>query len=398
MKKSHLLFLSTIFCTYSLKAESPPWTPLFDGKSLNGWTQKGGKANYTVEDGCIVGRTVPKTPNSFLCTTKDYGDFILEYEFKVDPRLNSGVQIRSQIKDNNRVFGYQVEIDPDTERNRMWTGGIYDEARRGWLNDLSKNEPARKAFKPEAWNKIRVHAFGDSIKTWLNGVAAADLIDSMTSSGLIGLQVHGIGNRKDGPYEVRWRNIRIKNLGKHVWKPLFDGQSLSGWKPLPGGTWQVVDGAILGKSPKSEPRHGILLSEKTFKDFTIRAKFRVTSGDSGFYFRCKQVKGGVSVHGFQVEVDYSQETGGLYETGGRAWVVKPSKEEIPKKKYKPGEWTDLQLSAHGGRIVVRINGRKTAELVDDPGRTEGHIGLQLHGGDEMHVEFKNLEILTPSGK
>ena len=398
MQKSHLLFLSTIFFTYSLKAESPPWTPLFDGKSLNGWTQKGGKANYTVEDGCIVGRTVPKTPNSFLCTTKDYGDFILEYEFKVDPRLNSGVQIRSQIKDKNRVFGYQVEIDPDTERNRMWTGGIYDEARRGWLNDLSKNEPARKAFKPGTWNKIRVHAFGDSIKTWLNGVAAADLIDSMTSSGLIGLQVHGIGNRKDGPYEVRWRNIRIKDLGKHVWKPLFDSKSLAGWKPLPGGTWQVVDGAILGQSPRSEPRHGILLSEKTFKDFTIRAKFRVTSGDSGFYFRCKQVKGGVSVHGFQVEVDYSQETGGLYETGGRAWVVKPSKEEIPKKKYKPGEWTDLQLSAHGGRIVVRINGRKTAELVDDPGRTEGHIGLQLHGGDEMHVEFKNLEILTPSGK
>ena len=131
------------------------WTSLFNGSSLDGWIQRGGKAKYTVEDGCIVGTTVPKTPNSFLCTEKDYGDFILEYEFKIDPRLNSGVQIRSQLKDNGRVFGYQVEIDPDTNRNRMWTGGIYDEARRGWLNDLSKNEKARNAFKPNQWNKIK---------------------------------------------------------------------------------------------------------------------------------------------------------------------------------------------------------------------------------------------------
>ena len=398
MIKSHLPLLITIIATGSIQAEETPWTALFDGKSLQGWSQKGGKAKYSVEDGCIVGRTVPKTPNSFLCTTKHYGDFTLEYEFKIDPRLNSGVQIRSHVKDKNRVFGYQVEIDPDTDRNRMWTGGIYDEGRRGWLNDLSKNEPARKAFKPGEWNKIRVHAQGDSIKTWLNGVAAADLIDSMTPSGLIGLQVHGIGNKKDGPYEVRWRNIRIKDLGKQEWKPLFDGKTLTGWKALPGGTWQVVDGAIVGKSPRSERRHGILLSEQAFTDFTARAKFRVLSGDSGFYFRCKQVKGGVSVHGFQVEVDFSQETGGLYETGGRGWVVKPSKEEIPKKKYKPGEWTDLELSARAGRIVVRINGTKTAELVNDPGRTEGHIGLQLHGGDEMHVEFKDIAILSLSGK
>ena len=398
MMKIHLLFLITIIATGNTQAEDPQWIALFDGKSLNGWTQKGGKAKYSAEDGCIVGRTVPKTPNSFLCTTKNYGDFELEYEFKVDPRLNSGVQIRSHVKDKNRVFGYQVEIDPDTERNRMWTGGIYDEARRGWLNDLSKNEPARKAFKPGEWNKIRVHALGDSIKTWLNGVPAADLIDSMTSSGLIGLQVHGIGNKKDGPYEVRWRNIRIKNLGKHEWHPLFDGKTLAGWNALPGGTWQVVEGAIVGKSPKSERRHGILLSEQSFRDFTARARFRVLSGDSGFYFRCKQVKGGVSVHGFQIEVDFSQETGGLYETGGRAWVVKPTKEEIPRKKYKPGEWTDLELSARGGRVVVRINGRKTAELVDDPGRKEGHIGLQLHGGQDMHVEFKDIEILTPSSQ
>ena len=371
------------------------WISLFDGKSLKGWTQKGGKANYAVENNCIVGRTIPNTPNSFLCTEKDYGDFVLEYEFKIDPRLNSGVQVRSQEKENGRVFGYQVEIDPNTDRNRMWTAGIYDEGRRGWLNDLSKNEKARKAFKPNAWNHIKVHAYGDSIKTWINGVPAADLVDSMTQVGFIGLQVHGIGNKSDGPYEVRWKNIKIQDLGSHTWDPIFNGKTLNGWRALPGGTWSVENKSIIGKSPKEEKRHGILLTEKKFSNFTVKAKFKVNSGDSGFYFRCEPVSGGVSVHGFQVEVDFSQETGGLYETGGRGWVIKPTKEDIPKKKYKPGTWSDLSLSAHDGRIVVHINGQKTAELLNDKGRTSGHIGLQLHGGDTMDVEFKDLAILTP---
>jgi hypothetical protein len=238
-----------------------------------------------------------------------------------------------------------------------------------------------------------VHAEGDWIRTWVNGVPAADLRDSMTQSGFIALQVHGIGKREGGPWQVCWRNLTIVDLGKHEWRPLFDGKTLGGWKPLPGGQWTVEGGAIIGRSPMSEKRHGILLSDEMFGDFALRAKFRVHSGDSGFYFRCEPVKGGVSVHGFQVEVDSSQETGGLYETGGRGWVVKPTDTEIPRKKYKPGEWTDLSVSAHGGRVVVQINGVKTAELKDDPGRAKGRVGLQLHGGQEMHVEFKDIEVL-----
>ncbi len=121
--------------------------PLFDGKTLAGWTQRGGKAKYSVADGAIVGATVPKTPNSFLCTVKNYGDFILELDFKIDPGLNSGVQIRSESKPDYKkgvVHGYQVEIgDYTAERN--WTGGIYDESRRGWLVklDKKKDEPAQ---------------------------------------------------------------------------------------------------------------------------------------------------------------------------------------------------------------------------------------------------------------
>ncbi|MDP6929381.1 MAG: DUF1080 domain-containing protein, partial [Planctomycetota bacterium] len=375
------------------------FVPLFDGKSLDGWTQRGGKALYAIKDGAILGTAVPGTPNSFLCTDRDYGDFVLEYEFLVHPKLNSGVQIRShslQAYRNGRVHGYQVEIDPDVDRNRMWTAGIYEEARRGWLNDLAANEPARKAFKPEQWNAVRVRAVGDSIKTWLNGVPAADLVDSMTLSGFIGLQVHSIGKKTGGPFTVSWRNLRIKDLGKHEWKPIFNGKDLSGWDALPGGQWSVKEGAIVGVSQRAERRHGILLSKESYKDFTVRCKLRVHSGDSGFYFRAKRVRGGVAVHGFQAEVDETGETGGLYETGGRAWVVKPDTKVAKSAKHKKGEWSELTVSAHGRRIVVHLNGVKTAELIKDKGRLEGHFGLQLHGGQDMHVEYKDIEMLLPA--
>jgi len=197
--------------------------PLFNGKDLDGWVQRGGKADYKVEDGAIVGRSVPNTPNSFLCTKKDYGDFVLELEFKVHPSLNSGVQIRSQCFDESRtlelggkkinvaagrVHGYQVEIDPSA---RAFSGGIYDEGRRGWLADLKENEAARKAFKGGDWNAFKVECKGDSIRTWINGVPAADLKDAVTPSGFIALQVHGVG-KKEETLDIRWRNIRIQEL------------------------------------------------------------------------------------------------------------------------------------------------------------------------------------------
>ncbi|MHC4477292.1 MAG: 3-keto-disaccharide hydrolase [Planctomycetota bacterium] len=366
------------------------WESLFDGKTLTGWKQLGGKAKYAVEDGAIVGTSVPKTPNSFLCTEKMYGDFILELELKVDPNLNSGVQIRSNSFKNykdGRVHGYQVEIDPS---KRAFSGGIYDEARRAWLNDLKDNEPARKAFKVGQWNKYRIEAVGDSIKTWVNDVPAADLVDSMTLVGFIGLQVHSTKSEK--PLTVRWRNIRIKDLGRHVWWPIFDGKGLRRWHTLPGGNWEVKNGIITGTSSEEETRHGMLVTNFRFSDFTARLKFKARTGNSGFYFRADKVEEPVGVHGFQAEIDTRKDVGGLYETGGRGWVVKPTLEEF-RKYYKLQQWNQMTVSAHGRRIVVHINGHKTADLKDDPGRLNGHLGLQLHGGQNMNVMFKDIEIL-----
>lgn len=186
------------------------WTNLIQGDLSENWVQRGGDAQYWLEDGTIVGTTVPNTPNSFLCTKMEYCDFVLELEFKVDQELNSGIQIRSQSKasyDDGRVHGYQVEIDPS---DRAWSGGIYDEARRGWLDNLEDKPEARKAFKNGEWNKYKIKAHGDTLRTWVNGVPVANLVDSVDACGFIGLQVHSTDSQD--PLQVRWRNMRVKLL------------------------------------------------------------------------------------------------------------------------------------------------------------------------------------------
>jgi hypothetical protein len=173
---------------------------------------------------------------------------------------------------------------------------------------------------------------------------------------------------------------------------LCDGTSLNGWHALPGGKWEVKDGVILGTSAKAEKRHGLLLSDNVYGDFTIRLKFRVLKGNSGLYFRSEKVESAVGVNGFQAEVANDENVGGLYETGGRAWVVQPDAELI-RKIYRPEKWNEMVVAAYGRHIVVRLNGTKTAELKDDPGRLSGHLGLQLHGGQDMEVMFKDIRIL-----
>ena len=211
----------TAFGSASVHGAEKGWKNLIQGDTLEGWEQKNGKAKYEVADGVITGSSVPNTPNSFLCTTETYGDFILEFEFLGHENLNSGVQIRSQsLADykNNRVHGYQIELEEDS-RDRDWSGGIYDEARRGWIypkkgddvHGKKFGDQGKKLWKAGDWNKFRVKCKGDKIKTWLNGELRTDLTDDRTLSGFIALQVHGVGNRTN-PMSVKWRNIRIKKI------------------------------------------------------------------------------------------------------------------------------------------------------------------------------------------
>lgn len=234
MKQLITFSLLAILTSTSI-AQEDGFVDLFNGEDFTGWQQAGGVAKYSVKDGVIIGESVPGTPNSFMCTTRLYHDFVLEYEYKCDSSLNSGVQFRSNVYsiDTNvktgekktrkipagRVHGYQCEIDPN-KPERMWASGVYDEARRGWLypgiaggDAKAFTEQGKKTFKDGGWNKVRIKCEGNHIQTWLNGEPRADFTDDMTSHGIIALQVHGIGNNKKAiGTRVMWRNLKLKEL------------------------------------------------------------------------------------------------------------------------------------------------------------------------------------------
>jgi len=175
------------------------------------------------------------------------------------------------------------------------------------------------------------------------------------------------------------------------WQPLFNHVNLEGWHALPGGKWEVQHGRIVGTSPADEPLHGILLSNKTYGNFKLKVIYKAVKGNSGVYFRVEKVNDPVHVFGLQAEIDPEKDAGGLYETGGRGWVVQPTPENV-KRWYKPGAWNEMIIVAKGKDITVFVNGYKTAETRNDPGRTKGYIGLQLHGGMDMNVVFKEILI------
>ncbi len=285
------------------------WVNLFNGKDLSGWKQLNGKAKYEVANREIVGTTVFGEPNSFLVTEKTYGDFVLEFEFKLDADMNSGVQFRSESRDdykNGRVHGYQMEIDPST---RAWTGGIYDEARRGWLYPLEQNPAGKKAYKQRDWNKARLECIGPVMRIWINGIPTANLVDDQTMRGFIALQVHAINKKENAGEQVRWRNIRIQteqlkpsppdsifvvnllpnNISAQEQfngvKLLWDGKTSAGWrgaykKEFPQKGWDIKDGALtVAESEGAESENGgDIVTEKTYRAFDLRFEFKLTEG------------------------------------------------------------------------------------------------------------------------
>ncbi|MGA0898999.1 MAG: 3-keto-disaccharide hydrolase [Luteolibacter sp.] len=212
------LILSLLTTLLIVPAQAGEWIELFNGKDLSGWTQRNGTATYDVKDGTLVGTTADGSPNSFLCSDKQYGDFELTFEVKVDDRLNSGVQIRSQSKGGKpegRVNGPQVEIEASGKHGAE-AGYIYGEACGGWMTPKAELKK-HKHFKDDEWNLYRIVAKGPRIQVWINGEPISDLTDEEKfkshPKGFIGLQVHSIG-RGQGPWTVAWKNIKLKELAE----------------------------------------------------------------------------------------------------------------------------------------------------------------------------------------
>jgi len=433
--------------TSLIAAEPEQLQPLFDGKSIDGWIQRGGKATYTVEDGCIVGKCVPNTPNSFLCPPKDYADFILEYEYNVDPSLNSGVQIRSHSRPeykDGQVHGYQVEIDMDAKKDRWWSAGVFEEAKRGWLfpqkgnkdQETSFTDQGRKVSKKDDWNLVRVEAVGSQIKTWLNGELRADLKDDTEASGFIGFQVHSVG-KSDKPMSIKWRNIKIKELTaqsatpvntlteqeqKDGWILLFDGKTSTGWKSAKGDSfpqigWEIKDGLItvLGSEGKESASGGDIITTKKYSNFILDVDFRLTEGaNSGIkYFVDPEInKGPGSSIGleFQILDDVKHPDAKMGKNGNR--TIASLYDLIPaastKKPSAIGEWNHGRVVSNGKHVEHWLNGEKVVEyergspeyrelvagskykkFKDFGELPEGNILLQDHGNT---VSFRNIKI------
>jgi hypothetical protein len=431
------LLLIALLLNISAFAADGEWQKLFNGKNLDGWKVLNGTAEFKAENDMIVGVSKVNTPNTFLATGKQFDDFILEYEVKVEGELNSGVQIRSNSLpdyENGVVHGYQVEIDP---LERAWTGGIYDESRRGWLYNLECNPEAKKAYKNGAWNKFRVEAIGNSIRVWVNGIAASDIVDDMTLKGFIALQVHAIGDDKSKEgIKVCFKNIRIKTSGlesaktpadnkipqvsylnntltdrekKEGWKLLWDGKTFNGWQgskteQIPENGWQIKDGLLqVVSSGGYETRNGDIVTKKAFKNFELEVDFMLTKGaNSGIkYFvqpGLNQGEGSEIGCEFQVLDDSIHPDAKLGVDGNR--TLSSLYDLIPAnaKYYNPDETTGKRVNQYGwnrARIVVEgnhvshyLNGIKVVEYVRN---TQEWNALVAYSKYRVWPNFGNFE-------
>ncbi|MEO5603256.1 MAG: DUF1080 domain-containing protein [Cyclobacteriaceae bacterium] len=442
------LILSVLFVfSAGFSLAQGKWITLFNGKDLSGWKQLNGKAKYQVVNGEIVGTTVFKEPNSFLVTEQNYGDFILELDFRLDADMNSGIQFRSESKADfkeGRVHGYQMEIDPS---ERAWTGGIYDESRRDWLYPLEYNAEGRKAYLKNDWNKARIECIGNVIRLWVNGIPTAHLVDDLTPKGFIALQVHSVGKVEESGQQVRWRNIRIQTQNIQPSPPdsifvvnlvpntlsaqeksngvtlLWDGKSSAGWKGayksgFPEKGWEIKDGALsVVKSAGAESENGgDIVTEKTYGAFDLQFEFKLTEGaNSGVKYFVTESEGNAgSAIGLEYQVLDDEKHPDAKEgvVGNR--TMASLYDLIPavriQRGMRPiGSWNVARIVVYpDNRIEHWLNGYKVVEyqrgtpiykaLVarskyakwDDFGMAEkGRILLQDHGDQ---VFFRSIKI------
>lgn len=386
-----------------------PWRDITPRAGLAGWHKTGGNATYAVVDGELVGRAEPGKANSWLVSDAAYGDFIIEFDARTDPALNSGVMIRGQSRPDYRngvVFGYQAEIDPS---KRAWSGGLYDEQRRQWLYTLGRNEAARRTFRSGDWNHYRVEAIGNRLRTWINGVPAADVVDDMDARGFIAFQVHAIPDAEAARHpEARFRNVRMitdrparfampetqlpqqgwlsnrlsRDEQRAGWKLLWDGRTTKGWTSAKGGAfpargWSIRDGVLTveGSDGAESANGGDIVTTRDYRDFELSVDFRLTEGaNSGVkYFVDPELsKGAGSAIGLEYQLlddarhpdakrgrDGNRTLGSLYDLIPARNLSDP---DSPGKRINPpGEWNRAVIVSRGQHVEHWLNGFKVVE-------------------------------------
>jgi hypothetical protein len=451
MKRLSWFLTVLILISVSVNSVNGQWKKLVK-KDLSAWEQLNGTAPFKVEKGgVVVGTTVLDSPNSFICTKEKYGDFILEFDTWFDPQMNSGVQIRSESKadyQNGRVHGYQIELDPSA---RAWSGGIYDEARRGWLYTLDKNPAGQKALKVGEWNHYRVEAIGNSIRTWVNGVPCADLVDGLTPSGFIALQVHSIGSDKSKVgLQVKWKNIRIMTteLDKYRtpyspvipqvsfldntltereksegWKLLFDGKTSTGWmnartKTFPTSGWEIKEGIlVMNPETKKQGGGGDIVTVDKYRNFELIIDFKYTKGANGgikYFIDTEANNGALASIGCEYQIlDDRNHPDAKAGINGNRTLAGLYDLIAPKNKRDNGAdaWNRATIIVNGNKVQHWLNGQMTVEyergnqawkdlVATSKFRTspgfgevqESRILLQDHGNLVMYKNLKIREI------
>ncbi len=393
------VFAALLSLALPAKAQDDGWTDLFNGKNFKNWEKLNGTATYTIEEGTIVGTSKLGTPNTFLATKKKYTDFILQFEVWVDNQLNSGVQIRSnslkEYKDG-RVHGYQVEIDPS---RRAYSGGIYDEARRGWLYPLARNPKGREAFRTGEWNAYRIECIGNTIRTWINGVMCSHLVDDLTAEGFIALQVHSIGREEQAGTQVKWRNLQIKTdkLEEARWpvapgvpevsylineltamekrqgfRLLWDGKTSNGWRgakldQFPTSGWTIKDGVltVLATDGGESTGPGDIITEDLFSNFELELEFMITEGaNSGikYFVDAELNKGPGSAIGCEFQI-------------------------LDDKKHP-----DAKMGVEGNRTLASLYDLITAENLSNPAGTKARMFKGVGNWNKARVVSKDGKV------
>ncbi|TRX56301.1 DUF1080 domain-containing protein [Fulvivirga sp. M361] len=408
--KALIICVLIVIGPFGYGQSSEGWEILFNGKNLKGWEKLNGTADYIIVDSAIVGTSKLNTPNTFLATKKVYKDFILEFEVKVENELNSGVQFRSlsnKSYKNGRVHGYQAEIDPS---RRAYSGGIYDEARRKWLYPLGINPKGQKAFRPGQWNTYRVEAIGPHIRTWVNGVMCANLVDHLTAEGFIALQVHSINSHSQVGKKVMWRNIRIKTTDLNAerrepdpavkevsylinqltegekrrgYRLLWDGNSSKGWRGakldhFPESGWEMKDGVltVLTTDGGESTGPGDIVTIDKFGDFELELEFMITKGaNSGikYYVDPALNKGAGSAIGCEYQIldneNHPDAKKGVLGNRTMASLYDlitaenlSNKEDQKRTPFKGvGTWNHARIMARNGKVEHWLNHEKVVE-------------------------------------
>jgi len=401
MKKTKTLFFTAMILSSIVVCAQDNWERLFNGKDLKNFAQLNGDAKYEIKNNELIGTSKMGIPNSFMATKNKYSDFILEFDVFVENGLNSGVQFRSLSTSeymDGRVHGYQCEIETSA---RKWAGGIYDEARNGWLYPLSRNKKGQNAFVSGQWNHYRIEAIGDNIRTWINDIQCANLVDDTTAEGFIAFQVHSIHDESLEGKKVRWKNIKIKttdleNARKLVdsdvpeisylkneltenemrtgWRLLWDGKTTNGWRgakldKFPEKGWEMVDGilSVLSSGGAESRNGGDIVTENSFSDFELSVDFKITEGaNSGIkYFVDSELnKGEGSAIGLEFQIlddkkhpDAKAGKNGNRTVGSLYDLIRAENNGSSRGKNFKGveKWNNARVVVRGGHVEHWLN-------------------------------------------